>query len=75
MLLQEEVAYGVVPVEGRAAADVLHQETLHSLHEDGQKGSRRARTWVGNVRSHEQERTRERARVQARGDIPASSRN
>ena len=32
MLLPEEVAYGRVPVEGRAATGVLQQETLHPVH-------------------------------------------
>ena len=55
MLLPEEVAYGVVPVEGRAATGVLHQDTLHSVDRDGEKDSEEARAWVGDVCSHEQD--------------------
>ena len=54
MLLPEEVAYGRVPVEGRAATGVLQQETLHPVHggdklQDGEGVS----AWAGSVRSHE----------------------
>ena len=54
MLLPEEVAYGRVPVEGRAATGVLQQETLHPVHGgDKLQDSEGVSAWAGSVRSHE----------------------
>ncbi len=68
MLLPEEVAYGVIPVEGRASTGALHQETFHSVHRGGQKDRTRLEHGLGT--SAHTSRTEERA-----SDIPTSSRN